>query len=438
LDILKCEMRLGAWGVGALLGVAACNAVLGLDNYRPCDGGECDGGVSAEGGSDAPSDASCQSSTDCPSSQPVCNNDKCVGVASLATGSSNAMCAVLQDGTMWCWGDNSNNQLGRGTAGGVYPSPRQVSVVTDSIVQGGVGQDFACARTKTDVWCWGSGTAGAGGPNNTYAVKVGLPTAPIEMSVGATGACAIVAGKSVYCWGRNGTGNLSCGDAGKATVPPQSPTLMLDPSADIVDIAVGDYTSCARAASSDTTYCFGDNSWGGLGNGTQLAQPCLTSKISSWATNQLATIAAGDNAVCAIDINGETFCWGQNFEFNNAGIIWPASQALAFDAPFKLPIAQMTQVSVGWLHTCVLDKSNQVTCWGESEHGTTGVFGNPHDTSPPNVITGLEASKISALRQFTCALSTSGAVLCWGNNQFGTLAQPTNNGVTSPQLVAWP
>jgi alpha-tubulin suppressor-like RCC1 family protein len=95
-------------------------------------------------------------------------------------------------------------------------------------------------------------------------------------------------------------------------------------------------------------------------------------------------------------------------------------------------------ISMGWLHTCALDPSGVVTCWGESEHGTTGVFGQHGASTPPNVIADLDASQISAQRQFTCAIAKSGAVLCWGNNQFGTLAQPVNNGMTSPQLVAWP
>src|SRR5512135_98098 len=99
--------------VGCVIAVAACNAILSLDNYRACDGAECDGGdatPSAEAGDGG--QQTCGASADCPASAPVCSNGACVSVISLARGMSNFTCAVLSDRTARCWGQNDKGQVG--------------------------------------------------------------------------------------------------------------------------------------------------------------------------------------------------------------------------------------------------------------------------------------------------------------------------------------
>jgi alpha-tubulin suppressor-like RCC1 family protein len=52
--------------------------------------------------------------------------DPSVTVAALAAGTSHT-CALLQDGSLLCWGENSQGQSGTGTAGGLVLSPTQVT-----------------------------------------------------------------------------------------------------------------------------------------------------------------------------------------------------------------------------------------------------------------------------------------------------------------------
>ena len=85
---------------------------------------------------------------------------------------------LLIEGSVRCWGDNSDGQLGDGT----FTSRRRPEPVVGlpKVVAIGVGRDHACARTQAgQVFCWGSARRGAAG--------LGLPpvrTSPVAVAVG--------------------------------------------------------------------------------------------------------------------------------------------------------------------------------------------------------------------------------------------------------------
>jgi alpha-tubulin suppressor-like RCC1 family protein len=78
-------------------------------------------------------------------------------------------CAIMLDGSLWCWGDNSSGQLGTGssTAAGV-PVLVQSSVKAWSMVASGISHTCAIA-SDASLWCWGDNTYGQLGLGNTAA-----------------------------------------------------------------------------------------------------------------------------------------------------------------------------------------------------------------------------------------------------------------------------
>ena len=70
-------------------------------------------------------------------------------------------CATRANGTLWCWGDNDQGQLGIGNQTG-QDRPQQVT--TPAL--GGwaavtAGDGFTCAtRTNRTLWCWGLDSSG--------------------------------------------------------------------------------------------------------------------------------------------------------------------------------------------------------------------------------------------------------------------------------------
>jgi alpha-tubulin suppressor-like RCC1 family protein len=76
----------------------------------------------------------------------------------IAMGQAHA-CALTVGEQVWCWGSNDFGQLG--PAGETGPTPRQVPIAGDGVVELSAGWDHSCAR-KSDgtTWCWGSNTSG--------------------------------------------------------------------------------------------------------------------------------------------------------------------------------------------------------------------------------------------------------------------------------------
>jgi alpha-tubulin suppressor-like RCC1 family protein len=74
-------------------------------------------------------------------------------------------CALKGDGTMWCWGNNGNGQLGTGIDATLQPYPSRVMLNAETpltnVAQGAAAEVHGCAlRTDGSVWCWGLNSTG--------------------------------------------------------------------------------------------------------------------------------------------------------------------------------------------------------------------------------------------------------------------------------------
>ena len=119
--------------------------------------------------------------------------------------------------------------------------------------------------------CWGRNDHGQIGDNSTTnrltpASVSGLSSGVVGVFGGASHTCAIKSGGSVYCWGKNTNGQLGDG----TNVDKHVPTPVYGPLSGIVAMAAYEHT-CALS-SSGGLLCWGDNSWGQLGNGTNAQQ----------------------------------------------------------------------------------------------------------------------------------------------------------------------
>ncbi len=97
-------------------------------------------------------------------------------IATVATG-ANHTCAVDNDGALWCFGKNSDGQLGDGTFA-EHHSPTRVGTETDW-VQAYAGTASTCA-TKRDnsLWCWGAGELGQMGDGTAWSATHTLVIVP--------------------------------------------------------------------------------------------------------------------------------------------------------------------------------------------------------------------------------------------------------------------
>ncbi|MBL8682233.1 MAG: hypothetical protein JNK05_23905 [Myxococcales bacterium] len=134
-------------------------------------------------------------------------------------------------------------------------------------------------------------------------------------------------------------------------------------------------------------------------------------------------LSAGVGHSCALQPSGEVFCWGLN-ERGQAGA--PLSMERATSA-FRVPnINNAVSIAAGAFHACALLADGSVRCWGNRATGALGDSMSGESSPTPVRVIGVEdAVSISAGNYHTCALTAGQRVFCWGNNHVGQLGLGT-------------
>lgn len=299
------------------------------------------------------------------------------GVTAIASG-GNHTCAV-SGGDILCWGLNESGQLGDGL---FETRTTPVETVRSGYVAIAAGSSHTCAITEIDnVVCWGANDVGQLG-NGTMAASpipvtacFGLPCEAISdidaLSLGAAHTCALGESSGFRCWGSNEGGQIGDGGAcGAVCARPVSVCLpgandVCVPPASIVSISAGGSHTCA-VTSDQLAYCWGDNTHGQLGNGTELSSdvPVLVSGIES-----PVAIVAGLSHTCALSNSGDVSCWGLN-SVSQLGSGSGGSSSLPVRVEGLAP--DIVDIAAGSSHTCVVTESGALQCWGWNADGRLG------------------------------------------------------------------
>ena len=246
-------------------------------------------------------------------------------------------CAVLKDKTAKCWGNNNYGQLGNGVRGGAdeyFPTPMTVggSIPLGNIVSITPGREHTCALLEDKTArCWGNNQRGQLGNGGVNTAPIPNPVTVLEsaggealgdiksISVGSNYTCALLEDKTAKCWGSNAQGQLgSDGTSQRRTIPvPVIDTDTAAPLANIMSISLGTHHTCALLEDK-TAYCWGNNRQRQLGNGAEddglfSPLPVLESTGARQQFQPLAnimSIAAGENHTCALLEDETTRCWG--------------------------------------------------------------------------------------------------------------------------------
>jgi len=185
-------------------------------------------------------------------------------------------CGVLDDATVKCWGANYYGQMGTGMTGGTQTIPALVPGLTN-VKSVGVGFSHVCALLNDGtVKCWGRndlGEIGIGTKSTTVheptpKTVLGLTSPVVELAVGAWHACARMNDGVVKCWGSNETGQIGDGGlgTGASRATPATVLGLTSPSA----LSAGSLHTCARA--SGLWSCWGYNTYGQLGTGSTMTE----------------------------------------------------------------------------------------------------------------------------------------------------------------------
>src|SRR3989442_609198 len=134
-------------------------------------------------------------------------------------------CVRLSDGTAQCTGRNQFGQLGNGD--GTFTSssvPVAVSGLTTA-TRVATGGYHACALLGDGtVWCWGRNGQGQLGDgtitNSSSPVRAGAITGAVAVIGAFSHTCAVLSDGTVQCWGENVEGELGDGTSGGSSSPP--------------------------------------------------------------------------------------------------------------------------------------------------------------------------------------------------------------------------
>ena len=203
-------------------------------------------------------------------------------------------CAVKTDGTVWCWGDNASGQIGDGSTTPRL-TPSEVSSLGGPAAEVSANNSFTCARrTDGTLWCWGGNTDGELGNGSTVPSSLpvqvnSLGSSVIEVSAGDNGACARKNDHSLWCWGSNFEGNVGDGTTLRRLTP--VPVTALGNA--VAEVSMGVHT-CARKTDG-TVWCWGHNGNGQLGDGSTTSRSTPVEVPILTAGNIISTpVPAGD------------------------------------------------------------------------------------------------------------------------------------------------
>ena len=390
-------------------------------------------------------------------SQGAMESDKSTLLISLGQMSS---CAISTKMKLYCWGANSNGQIGDGGTGDrlspvAVSEIRSMSVGTSAptpqllSVSGG----FSCVVGSDNVpYCWGANNyrqlsdGTTTNRSNPVAVSQGaIPagSAILQLATGLNHACALASNSKVYCWGENAYGALGDGTTTNRSSPVAVIQGALPSGATVRQIYAGDYHTCV--VTSDTnTYCWGGSTNGQLGDNvstnTYRTTPAAVVQGALPSTIGIVQVSAGNTQSCVIAIDNRAYCWGEN-TYGNLG-----NGTTANTQPSPVAVSQgslpstrtVRQISVT-LGACVIASDNDEYCWGNNVNGRIG-DGTTTDRWVPTKVTqgaipsGLVSSQI-ATAFHTCLLGLNKVVYCWGTNGSGELGDGTTTARLSPVTI---
>ncbi len=223
-------------------------------------------------------------------------------------------CAIDQLSKIWCWGYNYYGALGDGTNSDRFSPVAVIASSSTIFTTLNCGDVNTCALVSNgSAWCWGHNNFGQLGDNTV--VDKYTPTAVImplgrtfeTIAPGNLHTCAIDNLGSAWCWGYNNSGQLGDNTLGNSRTPK---AVVMPSGRTFGAIALGNGHTCA-VDTVGSVWCWGKNSYGQLGDNT-VDDKIIPTTVIMPPGRPFSMIDSGLYFTCALDNVGSAWCWGQN------------------------------------------------------------------------------------------------------------------------------
>ena len=391
-----------------------------------------------------------------PGEDGICNIEECCNLADCEnqtssvdqlTGGGWHTCMLREDGTVMCWGNNYYGQIGVGytnASGGVNP--------IDVTLYGGhtatqlsAGGFHNCAILDDgSVACWGYNQAGTLGdgtyddryvPSPTLGFGAGLDA--VLLSSGYYHTCALLSDDSISCWGSNEFGQIGNGEIdGNLGVSTPYSIPEFGPGSNASLVRAGGHATCAVTTDGEL-YCWGYKALKGVtGNNQHISSP---THIPHSGTN-VTDVSVGGYHTCALLENGSVMCWGRN-DFGQRGLGYTQSATDSFTEREVIDFGNnrtALQVSAGTHHSCAILEDWEIVCWGNNTYGQLANTPSNHEANPISVpgLDGMAKPENLFLGNFhTCVVFEDKSVSCWGRNVNGQVGDYTTDDSSVPIIL---
>jgi len=295
-------------------------------------------------------------------------------------------CARLDGGAVRCWGHGLYGQLGYGDGESLGDTTADLPPLDLSLgspaLQVAAGEFHTCAVVDGgSVKCWGRGNGGQlgyGSPNNVLepggAIIAELASVQ-QVVLGSTHGCALGDEGEVRCWGTNSYGQLGLGST--ITIgddPGEVPGTaeVSDETMPVMQLAAGAAHTCALLVTG-AVRCWGSNgakqlgSFGGtIGDNAGEMPPADVPLGPDMATQ----IVAGEQHSCALMANKRVKCWGKSPENGHPMDINTPGQFPPLDVDVGGDVVMLA--SHRGRFTCAVLTDNTLRCWGMNVAGQLG------------------------------------------------------------------
>lgn len=289
-----------------------------------------------------------------------------LGAVTSLIGGEGYACALLQDSSLRCWGDE----------GFLAQAPQGMTFAEISGHRG-----LACGIFAEQVTCWGPHAAEIPAMVGAYE----------DLSVGLHHVCALRADtRALHCVGEANHGQHE---------PPLEP---------MVGLVASDRATCALRLSDRTPLC-----WGRVGELPEAPQV------------PMARLAMGNHHICGLQATGEPLCWGEDsfgqssppggLTLRDLAVGERVSCGLRLDGSAlcwgdtsggldQIPEGAFVQITMGQRFACARSALGAVQCWGDNESGQLFV---------PE---GFAFTHIQATYQGAAGITQAGELRTWGRN----------------------
>ena len=355
----------------------------------------------------------------------VLTNDNDVMVSKVVVGSSHT-CALISNGSVMCWGQEYGGKLGDGVERGTWDiatTPNYTAPLPDGRLAVDIGVDTSSTCAVLDngsISCWGFAAYTLLGndwienqPNTGFLFGEDITVRSITTYGGheggfISGMCVILSNDTVSCW----HGSLK----DSYSFSPHSPVM----------VAIGAQHACALLSDSSLR-CWGDNKFGQIGDGTweSKGDPIHIQGFDN--QDSIISISAGSAITCAVTSSGKVYCWGSN----SLGAVGDGTAYGLYEKPVKIdPLVNVTDIIyLSYYGYCAKYNDGHIGCWGDNERGIIGDGSTEYRSirtiyHHSNTYFGGSIVDIQSREFRVCVLIDDGSIWCWeGERHRGALPE---------------